>query len=80
MVNNKGMSKPKIKKRDAYLIAAIINLCWYTIAALILTAFGKLIPDSLTIAWFSAWTAELALVAGIKITERSKSNGGQIDY
>ena len=56
-----------MKKRDKYLIAAIVNLLWYCIAALILTACDKAVPDSLTVAWFAAWTAELALLAGIKI-------------
>lgn len=57
----------KLPKRDKYLIAAIVNLLWYCIAALVLTAYDKAVPDTLTVAWFSAWTAELALLAGIKI-------------
>lgn len=57
----------KLRKRDKYLIAAVANLCWYCVAVLILTAFDKTVPDSLTVAWFAAWTAELALLAGIKI-------------
>lgn len=56
-----------MKKRDKYLLAAIINLMWYCIAALVLTAHDHTVPDSLTVAWFAAWTAELALLAGIKI-------------
>lgn len=56
-----------MKKRDKYLIAAIINLWWYCVAALVLTASDHAVPDSLTVAWFAAWTAELALLAGIKI-------------
>ena len=56
-----------LRKRDKYLIAAIFNLLWYCIAALILTANDKIVPDSLTVAWFAAWTAELALLANIKI-------------
>lgn len=56
-----------MKKRDKYLIAAIVNLTWYCVAALVLTARGCAVPDSLTVAWFAAWTAELALLAGIKI-------------
>ena len=57
----------KLPKRDKYLIAAIVNLLWYCIAALVLTAYDKTVPDTLTVAWFAAWTAELALLAGIKI-------------
>ena len=60
----------KLPKRDKYLIAAIVNLLWYCIAALILTAYDKAVPDSLTVAWFAAWTAELALLAGIKIKDK----------
>lgn len=60
----------KLPKRDKYLIAAIVNLLWYCIAALILTAYDKAVPDTLTVAWFAAWTAELALLAGIKIKSK----------
>lgn len=42
----------------------------YTVAALVLTAFDKSIPDSLTIAYFSAWTAELGLLFGIRIKDK----------
>lgn len=57
----------KLRKRDKYVIAAVFNLCWYCIAVLVLTAHDKAAPDSLTVAWFAAWTAELGLLAGIKI-------------
>ena len=57
----------KLRKRDKYVIAAVLNLCWYCIAVLVLTAHDKVVPDSLTVAWFAAWTAELGLLAGIKI-------------
>nr|DAH62347.1 MAG TPA: hypothetical protein [Caudoviricetes sp.] len=61
-----------MKKRDKYLLAAIVNLLWYCVAALILTACDKVVPDSLTVAWFSAWTVELGLLAGIKIKDRNE--------
>ena len=57
----------KLRKRDKYVIAAVLNLFWYCVAVLVLTAHDKVVPDSLTVAWFTAWTAELALLAGIKI-------------
>lgn len=62
----------KLRKRDKYLIAAVINLVWYCVAALVLTWCDKTVPDSLTVAWFAAWTAELALLAGIKIKDRDE--------
>ena len=63
----------KLRKRDKYVIAAVLNLCWYCIAVLVLTAHDKVVPDSLTVAWFSCWTVELALLAGIKIKEKGES-------
>ena len=57
----------KLRKRDKYVIAAVLNLFWYCIAVLVLTVHDKVVPDSLTVAWFAAWTAELALLANIKI-------------
>ena len=56
-----------VGKRDQYVWAAIFNLTWYCIVSLVLTANDKIVPDSLTVAWFAAWTAELALLANIKI-------------
>lgn len=62
----------KMKKRDKYLIAAIFNLSWYCVAVLVLTAYDHAVPDSLTVAWFAAWTAELALLANIKIKSKGE--------
>ena len=56
-----------LKKRDKYVLSAIVNLTWYCVVVLVLSALGKTVPDSLTVAWFAAWTVELALLAGIKI-------------
>ena len=61
-----------LKKRDKYVLSAIVNLTWYCVAVLILSALGKTVPDSLTVAWFAAWTVELALLAGIKIKEKGE--------
>ena len=57
----------KMKKRTKFVIASMINIIWYTIAVLILSAKDKMVPDALTVAWFGAWTVELALLAGIKV-------------
>lgn len=56
-----------MKKRTKFVIAAMANIVWYTIAVLILSAKDKTVPDALTVAWFSAWTVELALLAGLKV-------------
>ena len=56
-----------MKKRTKFTIAAIVNLTWYCVVVLVLSALGKTVPDSLTVAWFAAWTVELALLFGIKL-------------
>lgn len=61
-----------VKKRDKYLIAAICNLSWYCVAVLVLAALDHAVPDSLTVAWFSCWTVELALLANIKIKDKGE--------
>ena len=62
----------KLPKRDKYRSSAIVTLLWYCSAALVLVANDKTVPDSLTVAWFSCWTVELALLAGIKIKEKGE--------
>lgn len=56
-----------MRKRDRYLLTAIISIWLFTIATFLLSYYDHIVPDSLIVAWFSAWTLELALVAGIKI-------------
>ena len=65
--------------RTKFVICSVINLIWYTLAALVLTWYDKVVPDSLTVAWYSAWTAELALLAGIKIKGKSNNFNEDID-
>ena len=61
-----------MRKRDKYVWAAIFNLTWYCIAVIVAAFFNKMVPDALTVAWFSAWTVELALLAGIKIKTKDE--------
>ena len=70
-------AKRPMSRRTKFTILAIINLTWYTIVSLILSFLDHPVPSELTIAWFSAWTVELALLFGIKvksINEESKLN------
>lgn len=56
-----------MKTRTKFVIVACLNITLYTIAVLVLSFFDKVVPDSLTVSFFSAWTLELALLAGIRI-------------
>lgn len=66
--------KPKMKRRTKFTILAIFNLTWYSVAVLVLSAHDKVVPDSLTVAWFGAWTVELALLYGIKVKSKETSD------
>ncbi len=66
--------KKELKKRTKFTIAAMVNLIWYTVAVLILCAFDKTVPDSLTTAWFAAWTVELGILYGIKIHDKKSQD------
>ena len=59
-----------MKKRTKFTIAAIIAILVYTVAALVLAALDKAIPDTLTVAYFTAWTTELGLLYGIRIKDK----------
>lgn len=64
------MQKKKMKNRTKFVIAAIIAITSYTITSIVLLFYDKSISDTLTVSWFTAWTAELALLAGIKIKDK----------
>lgn len=56
-----------MKKRTKFTLCAVVAILAYTVVALTLSAFDKTVPDSLTVAYFAAWTVELGLLFGIKI-------------
>lgn len=64
---NRVEKKKPIKRRTKFTIMAVVNLTWYCIAVIVASFCDKIVPDALTVAWFGAWTAELALLAGIKV-------------
>lgn len=64
--------KTQMKKRTKFTIISIINIIWYTVTVLVMSYLNRVVPSELTIAWFSAWTVELALLYGIKV--RSKDS------
>lgn len=65
--------KTPMKRRTKFVIAAMVNITWYTVAVLVISWHDHVVPSELTIAWFAAWTVELALLAGLKV--RGKSSG-----
>lgn len=62
----------ELRKRDRYVYLSMFMLSIYCIAAFIVSCFDKVIPDSLTVAWFGAWTVELALLWGIRIKDKGE--------
>ena len=52
----------------------MFNLFWYTVAVLVANFFDHTVAPELTVAWFSAWTVELALLFGIKVKDQSSDD------
>lgn len=52
----------------------MVNITWYTIAVLLINYQGKEVQPELTVAFFAAWTAELAILAGLKVKGKDKNN------
>ena len=65
----------KLKTRTKFTMLAMFNLTWYCVAVLVLSAHDKIVPDSLTVAWFAAWTVELALLFGLKVSGKITGSG-----
>ena len=59
-----------MKNRTKFTIFAMFNLTWYTVAVLVANFHDHIEAPELTVAWFSAWTVELALLAGLKIADK----------
>ena len=62
-----------IKQRTIFTLVAMFNIVWYTVVVLFANFHDHVVQSELTVAWFSAWTVELALLFGIKISA-NKSN------
>ena len=67
MGGKRTADKPKMRKRTKFTILAVVNLTWYTVVVLIANFFDHTVAPELTVGWFAAWTAELALLYGIKV-------------
>ena len=67
MSGKRTADKPKMKRRTKFTILSMVNLTWYTVVVLIANFFDHTISTELTVGWFAAWTAELALLYGIKV-------------
>ena len=62
--------KKKMKRRTLFTLLSMFNLTWYTIIVLFASFSDHTVQSELTIAWFAAWTTELALLYGIKVHEK----------
>lgn len=64
------MKKKQLRTRTKFVIAAMIAIVVYAAVSIVWAWYDKTISDTLTTCWFTAWTVELALLAGIKIKDK----------
>jgi len=75
-MKKKDKIKEPMNRRTKFTIFSMFNIVWYTIVVLVASFLDHNVPSDLTIAWFSAWTVELALLFGIKINNKDDSLNG----
>lgn len=56
-----------MKRRTKFTIVAITAIALMGMAETWLVSRGQTFPDSFIVGWYAAWTAELALLFGLKI-------------
>nr|DAM75010.1 MAG TPA: hypothetical protein [Caudoviricetes sp.] len=74
MSGRRTTRKKKMKTRTKFTIFSMFNLFWYTVAVLVANFLDHTVAPELTVAWFSAWTVELALLFGIKVKDQSSDD------
>lgn len=71
------MKDKKMKKvSNIMLVISVLNILWFTIAAIILQfRVGIELSSTLITCWYAFWTCEIFALAGIKITKvRNEEN------
>lgn len=64
----------KCKISNIVLVAAIVNILWFTITAIILQFVTQVELSSTLIAcWYTFWTSEIFAIMGIKISKVKNS-------
>lgn len=67
--NRSEKQKKPLKKSDYVLIASIVAVIGYTIAAIVVQETTNMeISPTLTERWFQFWTVEIVVLSGIKVT------------
>jgi hypothetical protein len=73
------MKKEK-KTSTKMLVLVVINILWFTIAAIFLQFKTSVeLSSTLITCWYAFWTSEIFLLAGIKITKVKHSDDGEED-
>lgn len=63
----------KQKKRTKFTIVSILNIELFTIVCLVFVFCDKTLPDELIKWFFRSWTFELAILFGIKLSDKKDS-------
>lgn len=61
-----------MKKRTKFTIAAIAAVVGMGLGETWLVSRGQTYPDTFIVGWFAAWTAELALLFGLKVKKKDE--------
>lgn len=59
----------KFRKRDAYILIAMVNVIWFAIAVLYINYQGNDVSPELVQWWFLTWVVEFLTIGGVTISK-----------
>ena len=68
----------KIRKRDVYLIIAMANVIWFSIAVLYINLQGQEVSPELVQWWFLTWIVEFLTIGGVTVSKELKKKKSEM--
>jgi hypothetical protein len=75
---NRRRKRRKMKTATKVLIVSVINIVWFTVAAIVLQFKTSVeLSSTLITCWYTFWTCEIFAIAGIRISKVLKGDNNE---
>lgn len=75
---NRRRKRRKMKTATKVLIVSVINIVWFTVAAIALQFKTSVeLSSTLITCWYTFWTCEIFAIAGIRISKVLKGDSNE---
>lgn len=68
----------KFRKRDVYILIAMVNVIWFAIAVLCINSQGNEVSPELVQWWFLTWVVEFLTIGGVTISKELKNKKSEM--